>query len=144
MKHNPSSHTNPELFELCKEVYKRTGWGNLPNETESFYVGTYKTGYKRRFIRGVPAYTNTYPYYTSDYLLEKLPRRIVTPEPLVPSRGQDRDCVLMLSEDTDKEGWVTGYDSVYGQKGIYWQLANTPLKALLKLVIALHKAGELQ
>ena len=96
-----------ELFELCKEVYRRIGLGeDLP---------MYEDG------KGIPYHD--VPLYTSDYLLDKLP----------------------LGENINM--------FFYRSKGGLWLFqwtgrnlsgsSDTPLKALLKLTIALHDAGEI-
>jgi len=53
MNNTPDTNQASELYELCKEVYKKTGWSNNTR------IGT-------------PRHIRT-PLYTSDYLLEKLP-----------------------------------------------------------------------
>ena len=105
-----------ELFELCKQVYEKTGLGeNLQR---------YEDG------KGVP-YRNI-PLYTSDYLLEKLPLRI------------GRGCWLTLCPlDSAKREWEVGYYNLTKNFNIYVRYANTPLKALLLLTLALSEAGEL-
>jgi hypothetical protein len=92
-----------ELFELCNEVFQRTGWrdGSLT------------------FISGHP-YT---PIYTSDYLLPKLSTRYLS---------------LENSATHGNALWV----ALWGMS--VRTSADTPLKALLKLVLALKKAGELK
>ena len=119
-----------ELFELCKSVYEATRWGiGGDNETESFYVGNEQTGYNRRFIRGVPRVSNTYPYYTSDYLLEKLPKIVPLygPFELVPTMRNTR--------------WSAGYWS-RNRLDTLSVVSDTPLKALLRLALALNEAKE--
>ena len=87
-----------ECFELCKEVYKRTGW---------------KTG---DYMKGYPI------KYTSDYLLEKLP-------PTSVARGVAFSVATRIAAT---------YEQLIGAEG------DTPLKALLKLTIALSEVGELK
>lgn len=102
-----------ELFDLCKEVYKRTGWyepGILLGHTE-------RTDKDRRGVWS--------PIYTSDYLLEKL-KGIVGSFNLCPQAKGD---------------WVLLANANFEEKGYY---ADSPLKALLKLVIALDDAKELK
>lgn len=101
-----------ELFELCKEVYKRTGgWG-----TEENALTNHKLWHPKYSI----------PIYTSDYLLEKLP--------FGTELGQD------------SFAWIGKWEQGAGSatKRQIWERADTPLKALLKLTIALHEAGELR
>lgn len=105
-----------ELFELCKKVYKRFGW----DEGYKYFYGTtpYAHNTKHSLL------DNT-PLYTSDYLLERLPLRS--------KRIED---TAMLGRATNNNGWSIIYrDMAY--------LADTPLKALLKLIIALDDAGQL-
>lgn len=103
-----------ELFELCKEVYERTKWV-FGNEDDVFDYPHQTEGKHERFVS---------PLYTSDYLLEKL---------------QPRNPVINFHS---KLWGATCYDSP-NVNGSSWVEADTPLKALLKLTIALHEAGEL-
>lgn len=111
-----------ELFELCKEVETRTSW----EDTTSAYLwveahDTYELDNGNPLAFGHPPI----PAYTSDYLLERL---------------EDKSPTLTHFHDEKIERrwgantWTsieTGY-------------ADTPLKALLKLTIALSEAGELK
>ena len=64
-----------ELFKLCKAVYIMTGW----SDTDSYFLG-------EEIIHRTPRQSDLHPptlteddcspRYTSDYLLEKLPKRI--------------------------------------------------------------------
>lgn len=108
-----------ELFELCKEVYERTdlvGDAIWPD-------GEYRT-----------------PLYTSDYLLEKLPNQIE-------KDGVFYELIMRLPlddyrfhywSDAKRERLLT--DNLGSG---FVAVSNTPLKALLKLTLALHEAGEL-
>lgn len=96
-----------ELFELCKEVYERTGWRT---DHVIYAVGS----------------SDSAPAYTSDYLLEKLKSKNVRLERIYPW-------------DNSEPWW--GADE--RQSSLYLT-SDTPLKALLKLTIALHEAGELK
>lgn len=103
-----------ELFELCKEVYKKTGW---------------VTGGHWVMIDGVKKW---YVDYTSDYLLEKLPKNI--------KDGSDFIWAWLSMDCLGDDGWQFGY-----RKGaaapLIKAISDTPFKALLKLVIALDDAG---
>lgn len=92
-----------ELFELCKQVYEATGWD-------------YQNG----------------AVYTSDYLLEKLPKKV---------EGADWSYWLTLSP-MDGESWDADYE-FEDTEPRHFEYADTPLKALLKLTLALHEAGVL-
>ena len=98
-----------ELYELCREVYERTGW-EAPE--------TYKAE------DGNPE--NDWQAYNTDYLLEELPKEQFTQPDFV-------EC-LMVRKDSETS-YTAGYFLIIETK------ADTPLKALLKLTIALSEAG---
>ena len=135
MNRNKTTDTNQasELFELCKQVYEATGWkdthgrlddGNhtIRNEGNEVLLGTKQV-----------------PLYTSDYLLEKLPAHFyggtiaMTAET---DEGPTR--YSFFYEDNHETAQVVHCENVRLQG---WH--DTPLKALLKLTIALSEAGEL-
>lgn len=99
--------TDKELFNLCTEVYKRTGW----ETNEVFFPEREWTEFGL-----IP------PLYNSDYILDKLPHASYQMD--VTSAG-----VKLTTFYTDDK-WETVH-------------ADTPLKCLLKLTIALHEIGEL-
>ena len=103
---------NNELFELCKKVYERTGWDDLADDhpwiTERGVIG-----YKRNGVS---------PVYDSDYLLDKLP-------PSVKNEFDGGDDYIILYK---KKNWYADYMGQFMRCE-----ADTPLKALLKLVLAL-------
>lgn len=103
-----------ELFELCKRVYEATGWENDPYKKHINKAEKYEHRYGESAI------------YTSDYLLEKLPRSYDGYPVTVGSIGEN-----------DWQAWY------YNEDGNIQQIADTPLKALLKLTLALKEAGEL-
>jgi hypothetical protein len=80
-------------------------------------------------LQGI-AVTGRSPLYTSDYILEKLP-------------GNIGDNWLRLAPIADNT-----WSAYYVQSGVKTmrqdEWSDTPLKALLKLTIALHDAGELK
>lgn len=122
---NNTTDTNQvnELYELCKEVYEKTGW-EAPE--------TYKAE------DGNPE--NDWQAYDTDYLLEKLPAHFyggtiaMTAET---DEGPTR--YSFFYEDNYETAKVVHCKSVRLQG---WD--DTPLKALLKLTIALSEAGELK
>lgn len=67
--------------------------------------------------------------YTSDYILEELPAQ------------RPEGCYLMM-EKMEADDYEFGY-AEWGQFSHETGRSDTPLKALLKLTIALHEAGEL-
>lgn len=128
-----------ELFELCKEVYERKSWGirilpeevimgvQCPKMVQPEFLPMYQNGkltgdemFDHSEIEG------TIPLYTSDYLLNQLPR-------------WKEGYRFTLSPALDDK-WRAAYDTDDGQA---WDAyyADTPLKALLKLVIALDDKG---
>lgn len=112
-----------ELFELCKEVYELTGWNN---KEKMYWKRLIDDDSQVKLLNYGQITTRdgamVCPLYTSDHLLEKLPDVAVE---------QFNDEWLASSGRDDK-----GSD--------YGTLADTPLKALLKLTIALSEAGELK
>jgi hypothetical protein len=112
-----------ELFELCKEVYKRTRW-----QPTGYFDGDYVVTQEDADAGGYDD-DQLKPLYTSDYLLEKLPSKL--------------DGNLLLEADgSAADKWCAYYDSMPVKIIAFHEL--TPLKALLKLTIALHDAGELK
>lgn len=132
-KCNPQAHiglvtstTNPtdtnqasELFDLCKKVYELTGWGDMQNRSHTWT----KINEKNK-----PQ--SLCPLYTSDYLLEKLPRSI--------KRYGRFELVPTMRNAMWSAGYWTG-----DRLDTLSVVDYTPLKALLKLTIALSEAGEL-
>lgn len=110
-----------ELFELCKEVYKRTGWGD-----DDLYYYTEKT-FEWRIVNEQATHDDI-PLYTSDYLLEKLPHFIKLEQASGGYTPNGWYAEKIRSQDHDYKASVK---------------ADTPLKSLLKLTLALHEAGEL-
>ena len=120
-----------ELFELCKEVARTTGW-----KTDSFISN--------------PADAKDKEYlYTSDYLLEKLPqfltldsyrcRLTVSPGGF----GKEFKTPNYVPRRPYTAFWCAAY---VDKNGLPPKLASgdTALIALLKLTLALHEAGELK
>ena len=127
-----------ECFELCKEVYKRTGWKQEPDIS---YLYKYWDNHDELCVISIEEADDTLiPAYTSDYLLEKLPAHFyggtiaMTAET---DEGPTR--YSFYYEDNYETAKVVHYKNVRLQG---WH--DTPLKALLKLTIALSEAGELK
>ena len=119
-----------ECFELCKEVYKRTGWKQEPDIS---YLYKYWDNHDELCVISIEEADDTLiPAYTSDYLLEKLP--------VNEDVGEDIGYLVAVKEDIDS--YQVSYD--YGKVGDFMEISDTPLKALLKLTIALSEAGELK
>lgn len=124
-----------ELFELCEEVYKRTKWGDTP--VSGLYFVHQNQGKTR--IGRFPDTTMVSPLYTSDYLLEKLPKTIERPDDAYGALWGNPNVTLL-----DDGLWEASYRFEDEMNQPDFKYANqdfTPLKALLKLVIALDDAG---
>lgn len=119
-----------ELFDLCRSVYKATGWTGT-NQVIGIYYQISEVDVKygifdRSNKRKEPVYT---PLYTSDYLLEKLPSPLIF---------HNNDCAIEVRRTKkDKYMWSANIRHSYGQ--FFKQLSDTPLKALLKLTLKLHE-----
>jgi len=119
-----------ELFELCKDVYERTGWTD-----EEAIIGHWCANDKFHFYSKIsPEHPNDTPLYTSDYLLGKLPINV-------------KDEYGIEASGLKMRVGLHGFYFHYGEFGevteAYLSVDKIPLKALLKLTIALHEAGEL-
>lgn len=118
---NGVSENDKEIFELCKEVYEKTGWNDNDAPLERFDVDDPKS---------------VAPLYTSDYLLEKLPPEI------------DKKLLVITNGDRPQAGYAerNNYGEYTLDENFYRDASysNTVLKALLRLTIALHEAGELK
>lgn len=113
-----------ELYELCKEVYELTNWGEpLGFEHAIVYDDDDKLIRQWTSYAG-PDIEYVAPEYTSDYLLEKL--LPITSIQLKRKANGD----IRLFYFPEKPDYAT-YDY------------DTPLKCLLALTIALSEAGEL-
>ena len=125
-----------ELFELCRQVYEATGWMPVKDQ--------YLTVFEKDGDKCLWVYDNCcwrtlddseedagyVPLYTSDYLLEKLPRQI-----------EDVPLCLWAAGRSD---WMAEYDGTGQFEGVNERismLSDTPLKALLSLTLKLHEEG---
>jgi hypothetical protein len=130
-----------ELFELCKDVYKRTGWdrytldGRIEQYIEKAYftidgilqdsvVERYKL-LKEQFVC---------PFYTSDYLLEKMPKTL----------NDQHSSTVGAAWNGITDDWQADYGGEAFDGLAMVEHSDTPLKALLKLTVALDDAGELK
>lgn len=110
-----------ELSELCKEVYEKTGWDKSTEIIRKYSLNKVPSVFTRPpkgMELGVLSGTIEWqaPLYTSDYLLQKLP----------------------------KKTWIKHSELWVANLGRLHLTSDTPLKALLKLTLALHQAGELK
>lgn len=132
-----------ELFELCKEVYERTEWN--PSHWQIKVNPGLNSEYLRRITEEDEEdcsydelYADAIPEYTSDYLLEKLPRYIELKD-----IGLKVGLSLFVVGDN---GWLARYDcSINNDTDSFLHRSTygkTPTETLLKLTIALHEAGD--
>lgn len=116
-----------ELFELCKEVYEKTGW-----EDETLHA-IRKDGMTYDDMAWLTS-NNYFPLYTSDYLFEQIERRI----------GKYKVLHVYSMFDVDTyEKYCKANVGTPGTIEIQTDRTDTPRKALLKLTLALKKAKEL-
>jgi hypothetical protein len=103
-----------KLLNLCKEVYELHPEWDGYDKVWRSYMGGEPQ------LANLPVTTGIIeaPLYTSDYIFSKLPY------------------------GTSLETTTLGFVAVYGL--FHYGKADTPLKALLKLIIALDDAGELK
>ena len=133
-----------ELIDLCKKVHQLGLFPDFHKPTEkSFNPGT---NYSIQF-----GWTEgAIPLYTSDYLLQKLPKFLVLSSFKITSKLA-LGVTGSKSSQKNSRFWA-GYGAAESSEdnsisfGDPLELAtgDTPLKALLKLTLALHEAGELK
>jgi len=126
-----------ELLELCKEVYLKLGWYPGNNYSEKVWVNNSAGKLAIKTTKETGDYWQEIcPAYSLEYLLEKLPKYIE----LFDEHADDY--LLFLRPNFKGDEWNAGYSGL-GTWMPYLTDADTPLKALLKLTLALKEAGEL-
>lgn len=139
-----------ELFELCKKVYERTQWDNGRSRWVVVPIRAHGLDDYRSWKLVTPGYRGKtglgfVPLYTSDYLLEKLPGAVHETLDKKDSKRKQQFALRCEAPIVNymQGTWAFFYDAGYftPESIKYWSDANTPLKALLKLVIALDDAG---
>ena len=135
-----------ELFELCKQVYEATGWKDTDRTFKRLMAMNglkWKDWFIADYNNGVwnDVGEQSIPHYTSDYLLEKLP-----PALWLEVSGEGQQVGLLALNMQGNGEVISVYEIPYDKefRGSYSNRADTPLKALLKLVIALDNAGQLK
>lgn len=119
-----------ELYRLCKDVYRRTKWDDYC-EYWSF-GGEYTVD--KDSMTSIETQTAIIPLYTTDYLLEKL-------SAITDHVSVQRSNKISIDASNDEKGnWYAHY---WFKSRRVQVKSDTPLKALLKLTIALSEAGEL-
>lgn len=138
-RRNMENQMHVASLELCKELYKLSGWEN----GRLYWIGV---GWPPKWQvvddhnpKGLPPDEpgNTYiPAYDLGYLLRKLP-------PYIATYGENGDdCLLQLRPDFQGDEWVTGYTTQ--NHYLYMAIAGTPEDAACKLAIELFKQGILK
>ena len=120
-----------ELFELCKQVYEATGW-TADMDKGVDYVWCHET------LRCLPIDWDTsdfhqhIPLYTSDYLLEKLPKKI---------KRDSSTGWLTLSPMDSQGAWSVAYEPDHTEHIDDYPMGwgKSPVIALLKLTLKLHE-----
>ena len=114
-----------ELFDLCKQVYEKTGWDKGRVITDNPKMSTYNE-------------TNVLGYvYTSDYLLEKLPSVVQDTDDKI-----FRVITMWINGDgSTHAGYAEPY--AHDDKYAHSQTSDRMVNTLLKLTLALSEAGEL-
>lgn len=137
-----------DLFNLCKEVYELTEWGLSVTGRR---IISYRSSLEFYDVADGSVidrpYIDSIPLYTSDYLLSKLPQFLTI---------EGYDCRLEVSPAgygrkysrnyTPKRPHVAPWCATYidkNQTPIRLKSGETPLKALLQLVVALKEAKAL-
>ena len=120
-----------ELFNLCKQVYEKTEWDRFVKGEQKQWIAEWWWTYNGKLqdepidVLKLLSDQRVCPLYTSDYLLEKL---LPITYSIQVYRRQTGLIDLM---------WMP-------QKPMYDDVvSDTPLKALLKLCLALHESGQL-
>lgn len=132
-----------ELYELCKKVYELTEWRGEDGFITTIggkWIRDYKKGWYDETIEA----DNFYPLYTSDYLLEKLPKELERKDGQYGASRGTVDLTRLRLVDVDWEASYRFEDEMNPADFKYASVSDTPLKALLKLTIALSEAGELK
>lgn len=142
---NSQPTQDTELFDLCKQVYEKTGWITGWAGSRYWVYQPYDGKRRREFYEKYKLLTfdevdqlygagsmdedkeSFTPLYTSDYLLEKLPYW------------------TSVTKEGEYASFPKGYQfSAQRVNEAPVLYADAPLKALLKLTLALHKSGELR
>ena len=123
-----------KTFELCKKLHElKPDW-----QTVGDYIIKFKGDEPRVYRDNVRRTCYDWaPEYTIDYLLEKLPNRIVD--------GFDFGMLTLTTrQGAFRNGWMASYDDDAGYPiGDIWGVAETALDALLELTIEMIERGEI-
>ena len=123
-----------ETFELCKRLHELK-----PHWTPEDRLFIRREGELPEVVKGV-SFARSFdqaPRFTIDYLLEKLPNRIVD--------GFDFGMLTLTTrQGAFRNGWAASYDNDAGYPiGDICGVAETALDALLELTIEMIERGEI-
>lgn len=126
--------TTLETFDFCKQLHElKPGW------TPEDRLFIRREGELPEVMKGVSLAKSfdEAPRFTADYLLEKLPNRILD--------GFDYGMLtLSTRQGSFRYGWVASYDNDAGYPiGDICGVAETALDALLELTIEMIERGEI-
>lgn len=121
-------------FDLCKQLHALK-----PHWTPEDRLFIRREGELPEVVKGV-SFARSFdqaPRFTIDYLLEKLPNRIVD--------GFDFGMLTLTTrQGAFRNGWMASYDDDAGYPiGDIWGVAETALDALLELTIEMVKREEI-
>lgn len=123
-----------QTFDLCKQLHElKPGW------TPEDRLFIRREGELPEIIKGVSFIFrfDEAPRFTADYLLEKLPNRIL-------DNCEFGMLTLSTRQGSFRYGWVASYDNDAGYPiGDICGVAETALDALLELAIEMIKRGEI-
>lgn len=126
-----------ELFELCKAVYERLKWDD-DSLRHKLGDDIYDRPLHQSDTDDEHPEDSYHPLYTSDYLFGVLPPVILDPDDKIFKHIQ----MWINGDGTANAGYVEPY--AHDDKVAYAQKSSEMRKTLLKLALALHKAGELE
>nr|DAV72713.1 MAG TPA: hypothetical protein [Caudoviricetes sp.] len=125
--------TTLETFDFCKQLHElKPGW------TPEDRLFIRREGELPEVVKGVSLAKsfNEAPRFTVDYLLEKLPKRIVD--------GFDFGTLTLSTWQGEFNGWIASYNNDAGYPiGNIDGIAETALDAVLKLAIEMAERTEI-
>ena len=115
---------------MCKQVYEATGWSQ---EADISLLYKYWDDYDELCVISIDdADDELVPAYTSDYLLEKLPKKI---------KRDSSTGWLVLSPMDSQGAWSVGYEPDHTEHidDYPMEWGESPVAALLRLTLKLHE-----